>query len=131
MKLNTTSQYAIKIMSYMASDDGIDFYHAKEISDNLEIPYKYLTRVMTMLVNADLIISLRGRVGGYRLSKDPSKIRLVDILDAVDESFDMNSCILNHRKCNEKKKCALHDKWKEPKRMIKDMFTNTTLNELV
>lgn len=130
MKLNTTSQYAIRVLSYMAKDNEVNFYQAKDISDTLDIPYKYLTRIMSQLVSADLIVSTRGRVGGYSLAKEPEDIKIVEILNAVKECINDENCILGIGACREDKKCALHDIWKAPKKSMVKMFTNTTLKDI-
>jgi Rrf2 family protein len=130
MKLNTTSQYAIRIMEFITKDiDTLN--NAKQISEQLSIPYKYLTKIMTQLTNANLIKSIRGREGGYVISKAPSSIRLIEILEAVKESINSENCLLSNGLCNNTHKCALHDIWKKPKKAIDDMFYNTTLADMI
>lgn len=130
MKLNTTSQYAIRIME-LITNDSKSLHNAKNISEQLTIPYKYLTKIMTQLTNAELIKSIRGREGGYSLIKKPSSIRIVEILEAVKESMNEKNCLLGTGLCNEDEKCALHDVWEQPKKSINDMFYNTTLADLI
>ena len=128
MKLNNTSQYAIRIMTYIVNGEKDTLFSAKQISADLQIPYKYLTRIMTQLVDAKLILSIRGREGGYKLAKDDiSQICVYDILKAVNESLNTSSCILGQGCCDENKKCVLHDEWKKPRGLIVEMFKNTTL----
>jgi len=130
MKLNTTSQYAIRIMELITNDTS-KLHNAKNISVQLSIPYKYLTKIMTLLTNAELIKSIRGREGGYSLIKKPSSIRIIEILEAVKECMNEKNCLLGTGLCNDTKKCALHDVWEEPKKSINDMFYNTTLADIV
>jgi len=85
MKLNTTSQYAIRIMTYIAQNKDIKLFKAKNISEILDIPYKYMTKIMAQLSSANIIISIRGRDGGYKLAKDPAMIKLIEVLEAVKE----------------------------------------------
>ncbi len=129
MKLNTTSQYAIRILTLIAIDNE-KRYNAKELSQKLMIPYKYLTKVMTYLVNAELIVSLRGREGGYVLNKEAKDIFVVDILDAVKEQIDKKMCLLGVGLCTGSNKCALHDDWQEPKKLLNKMFSKKSLEEL-
>lgn len=130
MKLNTTSQYAIRIMEFIAKDKD-KLYHAKKISEQLSIPYKYLSKIMTMLTNAELIQSIRGREGGYTLLKNPSDIKLIEILESVKECIDSQNCILGTGLCSVTKKCSLHDTWKKPKSEISNMFRETTLSQMI
>jgi Rrf2 family protein len=131
LKLNNTSQYAIKIVTFIVQNGSQNKYNAKDISEKLSIPYKYLTRIMTQLVEANIIISTRGREGGYSIQKEPSEIKIVDILEAVKESLHQKECLLGNGPCNARDKCVLHDKWTSPKKAIADMFRNTTLEDLI
>lgn len=130
MKLNMTSQYAIRIMELIAKDQTV-LHSGKHLSENLSIPYKYLTKIMTMLVNANLVLSIRGREGGYKLTQDPKEIKIVEILEAVKEPLDQKECILGMGLCKESKKCALHGIWKEPKKSILKLFNENTLGDLI
>jgi len=130
MKLNTTSQYAIRIMEFIVKDQN-KLYHAKKISEQLTIPYKYLSKIMTMLSHAELIQSIQGRKGGYTIVKDPSSIKLIEILEAVEECIDSQNCILGTGLCSVTKKCSLHNTWKKPKKEIFDMFSETTLSQMI
>jgi Rrf2 family protein len=131
MKLSNTSQYAINIMIAIAKHNETKPLNAKSISEKFDIPYKYLTRITPQLVNAKLIISTRGRDGGYTLAKDTSKINIIDILNSVKNFVDNNKCILKKRQCNLNNKCALHDSWKKPKKAIISMFEHTTLKSII
>ena len=132
MKLNTTSQYAIRAMQAIARDaKSNELVRAKTLAEELDIPYKYLTKVMTMLLEAGLLTSVRGRVGGYLLAKDPQDIRIMDITQAVNECHEFDKCILGLGLCRDTNKCALHEQWTKARDDIVNMLENTTLQDLV
>lgn len=130
MKLSNTSQYAINVMVAIATHKDAKLLNAKSISENFEIPYKYLTRIAPKLVEAHLIISTRGREGGYTLAKASSEITILAIIESVNDSIHDNKCILKIKDCNSQTKCALHEQWKIPKKEIVSMFKNTTLETI-
>lgn len=130
MHLNTTSQYAIRVLIHINKFGNEKLYTAKELAEHLNIPYKYLTKIMTNLVDASILESIRGNSGGYRLLKKASDIYLIDILEAVKETLDDRHCVLSGDMCQEDKKCALHDRWSEPKLLINALFKETTLADL-
>lgn len=129
MKLNTTSKYAIRILT-LISKNSEDKYNAKKISETLEIPYKYLTKLMTSLTKAGLVTSQRGRDGGYILTKDSGDIFISDILEAVNESLEKKECLLGAGLCTGSNKCGLHDDWQEPKNLLLKMFEKKSLKTL-
>ena len=130
MKLNITSQYAIRVMTYIAEDDKV-LHNSKEISELLSIPYKSLARIITQLVVGNLVTSSRGREGGIRIERDYHEIKLVEILEAVKEEILDTSCILGMGRCDSIEKCALHDQWEEPKVAMLNMFQDTTLADMI
>ncbi len=131
MKLNNTSQYAIRIVAYIVQNGSKNKYNAKDISKKLSIPYKYLTKIMSLLVEGNIILSSRGREGGYNIAKELSEIKIGDILEAVKESLHQEECVLGNHLCNKMEKCILHDKWLFTKNSMQEMFKNTTLDDFI
>ncbi len=130
MKLNNTSQYAIRILAYIADHKEKTLFSATELSNELSIPYKFLTKIMTELVKADFIESIRGREGGFRLKKEASIIKVDDILNIFNDSIKDEECILGIGFCNGMCKCALHDQWMEPKLLMQKMFRESSLQDI-
>ncbi len=129
MELNNTTQYAIRMLSYIANSHG-KLQNAKELSQILAIPYKFLTKIMTELVKSEFIISIRGREGGYKLAKPASQIMVLDILNQFGDIVKENQCILGIGTCDSENKCSLHDQWVTPKEMMIKMFAETSLENL-
>jgi len=129
MQLSKSSQYAIRILAYMADNPDLHL-NATFLSEQLDIPYKFLTKIMTELVKADLIISIRGREGGYAFAKTPSKIIINEILEIFHDSIEDEQCVLGIGFCDGVCKCALHDQWMEPKLLLQKMFRESTLEKI-
>lgn len=130
MHFSKTTEYAIRVLSYLERY-GDSTHTVNQLHQELGLPYKYLTRVVTYLVKHGLIRSTRGREGGIMLAKKADDIRLCDILDAIGEPIESNRCILGFEKCDVSNPCALHDQWMTPKNIIETMLTTTTLASLL
>ena len=130
MKLNNTSQYAIRILAYIADHGEEGLLNATELSDKLTIPYKFLTKIMTELVKTDFVDSIRGREGGFKLKKSAVDIKVNDILMIFNDSVKEEECILGIGFCNGMCKCALHDQWMEPKLLLQKMFRESSLQDI-
>ena len=130
MQLSNTSQYAIRILNYVAKNNDEKLLSAKELSNVLSIPYKFLSKIMTDLVKSDFIISVRGREGGYKLAKPAAEITIMEILSSFNACVNHEQCILGTGLCDGRSKCSLHDKWAEPKRLIRKMFEESTLENI-
>lgn len=72
----------------IALQQGTDLVSLGDIAKRQDISLPYLEQLFVKLRRADLVSSVRGPGGGYRLSRAPSEIRVVDILSAVDETVD-------------------------------------------
>ena len=129
MQLSNTSQYAIRILAYMA-DKKDSQLNATQLAEILYIPYKFLTKIMTELVKVDLVESIRGREGGFKLKKKSSDIMVSDILDLFNDSIKDEQCVLGIGFCNGMCKCALHDQWMEPKLLLQKMFRESSLEDI-
>ncbi|MEL6509092.1 MAG: Rrf2 family transcriptional regulator [Pseudomonadota bacterium] len=88
MKLGTKGRYAVVALTDIALQPEDKLVTLGEISKRQDISLPYLEQLFVKLRRSDLVTSVRGPGGGYRLSRDPSQIRVVDILAAVDETVD-------------------------------------------
>ena len=77
----------------------------------------------------NFINSIRGREGGYELSKPSSKITIYDITQSFKDIEDETKCILGIGKCDKNNKCVLHNECFIPRDSIREMYKNTTLDK--
>jgi len=130
MQLSNSSQYAIRILAYIADKKDLQLINATDLANTLDIPYKFLTKIMTELVKADLVESIRGRDGGFKLNKSAKEIMVDDILNLFRDSIKDEQCVLGIGFCNGMCKCALHDQWMEPKLLMQRMFRESSLEDI-
>ncbi|MDG3039977.1 Fe-S cluster assembly transcriptional regulator IscR [Roseicyclus marinus] len=86
MKLSTKGRYAMVAMADLALQTGNGLMSLADLSRRQDISLPYLEQLFVKLRRADLVVSVRGPGGGYRLSRPASEIRVVDIFAAVDET---------------------------------------------
>nr|NQU93402.1 Rrf2 family transcriptional regulator [Bacteroidota bacterium] len=129
MNLSKTSEYALRIMSYMAMDDK-KLHRANDIFESLQIPFRYLRKQMTNLTKSGIIISVQGKNGGYRISRSIGEISLLDIIHATGDQQIMTNCFFGFENCALNRQCAMHDKWDEIRQNINQVLASTSLAEL-
>ena len=88
MKLSTKGRYAMVALVDIALQDGDGLVTLSEISKRQDVSLPYLEQLFVKLRRADLVASVRGPGGGYRLARPASDIRVVDVLAAVDETVN-------------------------------------------
>jgi Rrf2 family protein len=105
-------------------------YSVNRLHQVLDIPYKYLGRLMQRLSNAGLVDVTQGKKGGYRIIRDLSEIYLHEIVGVVEGLGDYHRCVLGFAECSSENPCPLHHMWVERQESIKDMVYRTTLADL-
>ncbi|MDB4196693.1 Rrf2 family transcriptional regulator [Ascidiaceihabitans sp.] len=88
MKLSTKGRYAMVALADIALQPEENLVSLGDIAERQSISLPYLEQLFVKLRRSELVSSVRGPGGGYRLARSPSDIRVVDILSAVDESVD-------------------------------------------
>lgn len=88
MKLSTKGRYAMVALADIALTAKDGLVSLGEIAERQSISLPYLEQLFVKLRRAELVTSVRGPGGGYRLARPASEIRVVDILSAVDETVD-------------------------------------------
>ncbi len=129
MRLFKSSEYAIRCLVYMAVN-GNEVCSVKTLSDALDIPYKFLGRLMSRLGGAGIVTSSHGKHGGYRIARPLDQVRLADIIDIVEGLENYERCILGFETCDDENPCPLHDQWKGHKEGILHMITDVTLEDM-
>lgn len=128
MKFLDTTEYTIRFLTYMARDSQ-KFYSTKCIAEELDIPYKYMTKIVTLLSKEGLIVSKKGSHGGVCLKKQPSQISVKDILEVLHDA-SLDRCILGYGKCKQDGVCAMHHSWASTRMKLDETFSTTTLEVL-
>jgi Rrf2 family protein len=129
MRFQKTTEYAIRVMVFLAKNQQ-QRYSAHRLHRELDIPYKYLGRLMSRLSGAGLVEVSAGKLGGYRIVRDLGSIYLYQIAELVEGLEDYERCILGFAECSDEHPCALHNLWREHREAIKKMLYETSLADL-
>ncbi|NBB79228.1 MAG: Rrf2 family transcriptional regulator [Verrucomicrobia bacterium] len=88
MKLSRKLEYACRVLAQLGrSHEQNKLAHIDALALAEAIPSNYLVQILNELRNAGLIVSKRGKQGGYALAKEPKQIRLIEIVAALDEEL--------------------------------------------
>lgn len=129
MNFNKTTEYALRIFGFIAVNED-KLYRAEDIYKNLNIPLRYLRKLLTSLSKSGLMISVQGKSGGYRLARKTSDISLLDIVQAMEDQQPDGVCFFGFNDCAFERKCAIHDKWASVRENINNVLSNTSLADL-
>lgn len=129
MNFSKTTEYALRILSFMSVDDNA-LYTANELFEKLQIPFRYLRKLMQLLAKKGLLVSVQGKAGGYQLSKPLNEISLMDIIEATTDKALENNCFFGFQACPLNNRCSMHDKWGEVRDNLTHLLKTTTLQNI-
>src|SRR5262245_60443489 len=84
MKLTRASSYALHAVAYMAAQKKADPVASHVIAQDRGIPERFLLKVLKPLVSAQILLSIKGPNGGYRLARAANDITMLEVVEAVD-----------------------------------------------
>lgn len=129
MRFQKTTEHAIRVMVFLAKHTEKRF-SARAIHETLDIPYKYLGRLMSKLAEAGLVQVEQGSLGGYQITRSLDTIYLYQIADLVEGLEDYKRCILGFQECSDDHPCSLHSQWVPNRESFKSMLYETSLADL-
>jgi Rrf2 family transcriptional regulator, iron-sulfur cluster assembly transcription factor len=110
MRLTTKGRFAVTAMVDLAMHQGKHPVTLAAISERQKISLSYLEQLFGKLRRRELVASVRGPGGGYRLAKDMTQISVADVILAVDEMLDSTQCG-GRENCRDENKCITHNLW--------------------
>ena len=132
MKVSTKGRYALRVMIDIASFGKERYVSLSEISKRQNITVKYLEQIISALVKARYLESLRGKSGGYRLSGKPSDYAVGDILRTAEGSLAPVACLEeDFEACPNKDNCKTRVFWDGLNRTLNSYIDSVTLEDLM
>jgi len=129
--LRRNTDYALRAMVNLASHHGQKCVPTKELASAENISYQLACKILQKLHKARLVRSSMGAKGGFQLSREPSKINLLDVICAIQGPVRLNRCLLGVHTCPRRPRCPVHSKLAELQKCIDSYLRTVTLDELV
>lgn len=130
MRLSKASVYAIWTALYLTVKHPKYHVPVQEIAQALNIPFHFLTKIIQNLTKYHITTSVRGPKGGIALAVMPSRVSLLQIIEAMEGPYSLDGCILGLSTCNDEAPCPLHRQWAAMRDELKAFFANTNLADL-
>ena len=132
MLISTKGRYALRVMVDLAEHPADGFIPLKVIAERQDISEKYLESIIKLLVKARLLTGVRGKGGGYRLTKSPEQYTVGSILRMTEDSMAPVACLEpGAETCPRSAECRTLALWKGLDKVINDYLDNFTLADLM
>jgi Rrf2 family protein len=130
LSLRRKGDYAVRAMISVGRHQETGLRQARQISTEMNIPYKTLTLILAGLVGEGLLVAVHGPRGGYRLARPPGEISLLDIVEAAEGPTTIDRCVLRDGPCDWEKTCPVHDTWSRTQTALTEVLASTSLAEM-
>lgn len=132
MRLSTRGHYGLKAMFDLAQNYGSGPISLRTVAERQNLSDHYLEQLIAMLRKAGLVKSMRGAKGGYFLAREPSKIKVGDVIRALEGPIAPVHCVSEKDpgSCNEADYCITRTVWVRVRDGLAELLDSITLADL-
>jgi Rrf2 family protein len=132
MRITYKGDYALKTILDLALHYGNSPVSIPELARRADIPIKFLEQILLDLKRGGFVESRRGKVGGYLLAKQPSRIKVGDIIRFIDGPVEPIACVdKKYHGCNDVYKCIFRGIWQQVAKSTSGVIDSITFEDLV
>ena len=132
MMISTKGRYALRVMIDLAENQKDGYLPLKEIAERQEISEKYLENILKTLVRHKLLTGLRGKGGGYRLTRSPEEYTVGGILRLTEGTLAPVACLEEGAKeCPRRTNCRTVPMWEKLNFLINSYLDGITVADLM
>lgn len=132
MIVSTKGRYALRVMIDLAQQDSDKYIALKDIAERQDISMKYLELIVSSLNRGGMLLSQRGKAGGYRLSKKPSAYTIREILKLAEGPMAPVNCLEGETNlCQRSGSCITLPMWQKLDSLMNDYLESITLEDLI
>jgi Rrf2 family protein len=119
LRLSKKADYALIAMKHLALQGDRGSSSAREIAEQYDIPIELMAKVLQRLVRRGLLTSHQGTHGGYQLMRQPARISVADVIQAIDGPVTVTACSTHQDSCEQYAKCNVRDPlWRVRERIL-------------
>ncbi len=117
-------------MIYLASLAEGARPNVAEVAAAADVPPSLMSKILQRLASAHLVVSYRGKEGGFELARPTAEISLLDVLVAMEGPLCLNICLASAGTCDRRPWCAAHLVWAEAQRKMATVLGSASLQQL-
>jgi len=129
--LRRNTDYALRMMVGLASRCNGEFISARQLAEDGNFSYQLGCKILQRLHKADLVKSDMGAKGGFALSREPSQINLMQIINAIQGGLRLNRCLCGGKGCEFESGCEINTKLTCLQLYIDGYLGGITLQEII
>ena len=129
--LRKNTDYALRMMGNLAGNYGQGAVSVRMLAREEDVSYQFACKILQKLQGAGLVESAMGPAGGYRLCREPEKITMLDVIQAMQGNITVNRCTDKDDNCPRQKNCPVNSVLRRLQRNVDEFFVKVTLKDLL
>ena len=130
MQLTRAADYGVRVMIYLATLPEDQRAPLPDLARATQAPESFLSKVLQSLAHAELIISRRGKAGGFAILPRGREASMREVIEAVDGPICLNICLNGSKDCDRKPTCSAHPVWARAQRAMLDVLMAATVSAM-
>ncbi|MBE7068914.1 MAG: RrF2 family transcriptional regulator [Ruminococcaceae bacterium] len=132
MMISTRGRYALRVIIDLAENAKNGYVPMREVAERQGLSLKYLERILPQLVADNLVEGVHGKGGGYRLSRDPAKISVAEVLKVSEGDIAPVACLEDGAEmCEHIEDCRTLPLWKGLNDRINEYLESVKIADLM
>jgi len=129
--ISTKTKYGIRaLIDLVKHYQGMPIY-LRDISRRENIPLRYLENIFYKLKKGGILLSTKGRGGGFELAKSPGEIKLSDIVEILESNYLPSRCVRSPNICDRSSRCNARGIWVKLGEKMKEFMDSITLEDII
>ena len=128
--LRQNTDYALRMMGNLARNNGENTISVRVLAQEEGVSYQYACKILQKLHEANLVESTMGPKGGYKLSRKPDQITMLDVVRAMQGRVAVNECTIDTGYCPRQKTCPVNGRLCTLQRVLDTYMKDVTLEDI-
>jgi FeS assembly SUF system regulator len=130
LRITKLTDYATVVLCTLAEAPA-RVHNAAELAERARLELPTVSKVLKPLAHAGLVTSFRGASGGYRLSRPPAQIQLIEIVEAIEGKLGLTECSGEHSSCEHEPHCGTRGHWHRVNEVIAGALRGVSLADML
>lgn len=130
MIFTNATEYAIRGLGELAGRSTGGNMLLDQLVEGTDLPRDFMAKIFQKLVRGGILISAKGRGGGFAVARPAHQISLMQVVEAMEGPQLLDRCVVGLEKCNDLMPCPQHDLYKPIRQRLKDYLNTTTVADL-
>ena len=130
MQISRAGDYALRAVVFLSRQDSDRLCTIGEIAHAQQIPRAFLAKLMPMLIKGNVVKSVQGPKGGYRLARSADKVNFLEVIQAIEGPIRLVHCQEDGSCCEIEEYCSLNEVFAMAQKQLLDFFRSATFADL-